>query len=230
MNTMVKVARFHLVDKINYVLLVGIPALSFLVNAVVAAVIPEEANPEGHMTGGLVALPVYMVVMGIVLITKSLPFGFAVGLSRRTYYLGTLFTIALVSAACSLGVVVLQGVESLTGGWGLNMHFFEVRWILDGPWYATFLTMFVVLMLFFAYGMWNGLVYMRFKMLGMFLYLSAQVVVVLGAMLLVTWAQAWMSVWHFFGSLTAVGLTGILAALTAALAVGGFTTMRRITV
>ncbi len=35
---------------------------------------------------------------------------------------------------------------------------------------------------------------------------------------------------HFFTTLTAAGLTGVLAALAALLLAGGYTTMRRVTV
>ncbi len=42
----------------------------------------------------------------------------------------------------------------------MGLHFFRVPWIMDGPWYTTWLTSFVllVLFLFFFYGMWYGLV------------------------------------------------------------------------
>ena len=45
-----------------------------------------------------------------------------------------------------------------------------------------------------------------------------------------TWANAWDQVGHFFTTLSAPGLTGLLAALAALLAAGGFVTMRRVTV
>jgi hypothetical protein len=43
-------------------------------------------------------------------------------------------------------------------------------------------------------------------------------------------AHAWPAIRHFFTTLTAAGLTGLLAALTAALVAGGYATMRRVTV
>jgi hypothetical protein len=43
-------------------------------------------------------------------------------------------------------------------------------------------------------------------------------------------AHAWPSIGHFFTSLTAAGLTGLLAALALALLAGGYTTARHVTV
>ena len=45
-----------------------------------------------------------------------------------------------------------------------------------------------------------------------------------------TWADAWHSVGHFFTTLSAAGLTGVLAALAIGLAAGGLAMIRRATV
>ncbi len=52
----------------------------------------------------------------------------------------------------------------------------------------------------------------------------------LAAALVATWAHAWPGTGHFFTTLSVVGLTGVLAAIAALLALGEFTTMRRVTV
>ena len=58
----------------------------------------------------------------------------------------------------------------------------------------------------------------------------AQFAVVLVAVLLVSWADAWSAVGHFFTGLTAAGLTGLLAGLTVLLLAGGHATIRRVTI
>jgi hypothetical protein len=105
-----------------------------------------------------------------------------------------------------------------------------VPYLLDGPWYQTWLTLFVGLALVFVYGMWFGIVQRRWSLVGMVVFSAAQVTVLLAASLVVTWAHGWASVGHFFTSLTAVGLTGLLAALAVALLAGGHATIRRATV
>jgi hypothetical protein len=54
--------------------------------------------------------------------------------------------------------------------------------------------------------------------------------VLLAGAVIATWAGAWTSVGRFFTGLSASGLTGLLAALTAALLAGGRVTIRHATV
>src|SRR5215475_2491647 len=148
MKTLVNVARYHLVDRITYVALPwGILAFSFLINLAIAAMAPQP--PSGMYTGGLVTIYVFLLVCGVLSMTRELPFGLMLGVSRRGYYLGTALLVVLLSAVYGLGLTVLQAIERATGGWGQAMHFFRVPWILDGPWYQTWLTSFVLLVLFF---------------------------------------------------------------------------------
>lgn len=169
-------------------------------------------------------------IIGLVTISRSLPFGLALGVSRRSYYAGTALLGAAFAAAGGLVLTVAQAIERATDGWGVSMHFFRVPYILDGPWYLTWLTSFVALALLFVYGMWFGIVYRRWNLIGTMTFIAAQVTVLLAATLIVTGAHAWPGVGHFFTSLTAVGLTGVLAALATALFAGGRATIRRATV
>ena len=67
------------------------------------------------------------------------------------------------------------------------MGFFRVPYILDGPWYLTWLTSFVVLTLLFVYGMWFGLVYRRWSLVGLVAFIAGQVTVLLAGALVATW-------------------------------------------
>jgi hypothetical protein len=111
-----------------------------------------------------------------------------------------------------------------------RLHFFRVAYILAGPWHLTWLTSSVVLALVFVYGMWIGLVYRRWNLLGLLAFLAAQVVAALGLVIISTHAHAWPAIGRFFSTLSAAGLTGLLAALTVVLLAGGYATMRRVTV
>ncbi len=89
---------------------------------------------------------------------------------------------------------------------------------------------FVLLALMFIYGMCTGLVYRRWQLPGTIVFICAQVLIGLALVVSATWANAWQQIGHFFTTLSAPGLTGLLAALAAVLAAGGFATMRRVTV
>jgi hypothetical protein len=244
MRTWRDIARYHLVVPW---LALGLPwaalALGFFVNLVIFSFVPtsyhevltahglvQVANPAHNFTGGLATIYVFLLVIGISSISRSLPFGLALGVSRRSFYTGTaLYGVALAFLDGSL-LTALQAIERGTDGWGVKMHFFRIPYILDGPWYLTWLTSFVGLALLFVWGMWFGIVYRRWNLFGSVTFIAAQVTVLVVAALIVTWADAWSGIGRFFTGLTAAGLTGALALLAALLLAGGQATIRRATV
>ena len=138
-----------------------------------------------------------MIVIGVGAAVKFLPFAFTLGVSRRTYYLGT---VALVVGLCAVYSVFLTGLwwlEQLTDGWGIQMHFFQVPWVLWGPWYQVLITNFVLLSLMFLIGMLFGLIYRRFALVGTLIFSGAVTLVIVAAALLVTWQQWWPRVGDF---------------------------------
>ena len=241
MKTWRNVARYHLV--IPWLPL-GLPwailAVSFIVNLVIFAFVPQSyhevmtghglvqvANAAQNYTGGVVSIYILVLVIGINSIGRSLPFGLALGVTRRSFYTGTALLGVALAAVDGLLLTGLQAIERATDGWGVNMHFFQVPYILDGPWYVTWLTSFVGLALLFVWGMWCGIVYRRWNLFGSMTFVAAQVTMVVAAVLILVWADAWSGVGHFFTGLTAAGLTGVLAALAALLLAGGQATIRR---
>jgi hypothetical protein len=175
---------------------------------------------------------IYLVfgIVGVLSIARSLPFAFAVGVSRRAYYAGTVLLAVSLAVIYGLLLALLAVLEQASGGWGIGLEFFRVDYILAGPWYVVWLTSSVLLALMFAYGMCCALVYRRWNLFGLIGFLAAQVLG--GAVFLIAAgrADAWTAIGGFFTSLTVTGLTGLLAALTALLLAGGYAAMRRITV
>src|SRR5215469_8557790 len=81
MKTLVNVARYHLVDRLTYVAVPwAILAFSFLINLVIAATVPQP--PGGIYTGGLVSIYVFLLICGVLSMTRELPFGLMLGVSR----------------------------------------------------------------------------------------------------------------------------------------------------
>jgi hypothetical protein len=112
------------------------------------------------------------------------------------------------------------------------MHFFRVPYLLTGPWYATWLTSTVALFALFAYGMWHGIVYLRWGMLGTVAFIAAQALVVAAVVIVVTveHGHIWSRAGGSFAGLTALGLTGVIAVLAAVVLAGGHATIRRVAV
>ena len=225
MNTWVKVARYDLVRPANYLLLLWILPFAFAVGAL-------TARNSHEASGYLISLFVYFAVLGMQTIGRSLPFGLTLGASRRSFYLGTALLGMALALVSGLVLTALQAIERATNGWGLSMHFFRVNYLLNGPWYATWLTSFVGLSALFVYGMLYGIVNHRWGPLGTLAFLAAQVLVVVAGARVVSSEH-----WHVFASrggssagLTALGLTGVVAALTVLLLASGHATIRRATV
>ena len=227
MRTWLNIARYHLIRPAIYL---GMPwaimAFSFAINLVIARLAPASH----HDTGGIAVIGFFFLIMGAYSVGPSLPFGLALGLSRRTYYTGTALLAVVLAAADGLVLTALQAIERITGGWGEHLYFFRVPYILDGPWYLTWLTSSVALALLFAYGMWFTIVYRRWNLSVMLAFIATQVTVLLAVAMLITWNRAWAGTGHFFTALSVPGLTLLLAALTSALLAGGYLTTRRITV
>jgi hypothetical protein len=244
MNTWINVARCHLLQRFNYL---ALPwawlAFALAVDLVIFALIPighhgvltahglvqVQNAGSGRDAGGLTAVVAVFFALGVQSVARSLPFALALGVSRRSYYTGTALLAVALAAVYGLALTALQAIERATAGWGVAAHIFRVPYILDGPWYLTWLTTSVVLALLFAWGMWFGIVYRRWNLPGTLAFTAAQVTVLLAAALLITWAHAWAGTGHFLTALSAAGLTGLLAALAAALLAGGYVTIHRAT-
>jgi len=225
MSTWVKVARYDLVRPANYLMLPLLLPFAFAVGAVTARHSHEAA-------GYLISFFIYFAILGMQTIGRSLPFGLALGASRRSFYFGTALLGMALALVSGLVLTALQAIERATGGWGLSMHFFRVNYLLNGPWYATWLTSFVGLFALFAYGMWYGIVNHRWGTLGTIAFIAAQVLVVVAGARVVSFEH-----WHVFSGaggssagLTALGLTGAVAALAVLLLASGHATIRRVTV
>ncbi|WP_018504866.1 hypothetical protein [Parafrankia discariae] len=224
-STAVNVGRYHLIQRPIYLTLPwALTSFSLGMNLIISSQTPAS------QTGGLITLYAWVFVGGLLATSRSLPFGLALGLSRRSYYLGTAGLAVALSAGNAVVLTGLRAVEGTTGGWGVDLHFFRVPYLLDGPWYLAWLTSFVGLGLLFVYGMWFGIVFRRWNITGLVVFIAAQMTVLLAAVLVAAWTDAWAGIGRFFTDLSAAGLTGVLGALTIALFAGGFTTMRRATV
>jgi len=225
MTASINVARYHLVDPIAY--LVGpwpILAVVFLINLVIT-----EAQGGPNPTKALAVIYLCFFGLGILSTGGSLPFGLALGASRRSYYIGTVLLAVALAAADGLGLALLQVAERGTHGWGLALHVFQVSYILAGPWYLTWLTSFVGLTLLFVYGMWYGIIYRRWNRFGLVAFIVGQVAVIRVWIVIVDRGHNWGGAGFSFTP-SPMGLTAVLAALAVVLLIGGFALMRRVSV
>ena len=80
----------------------------------------EQDVPTQIPSGSLAAIYLFFFVVGVLSIFRSLPFAFALGVSRRSYYAGTVLLAVSLAAVYGLALAVLQVIEQATGGWGVR--------------------------------------------------------------------------------------------------------------
>jgi hypothetical protein len=130
MTTWINGARYHLVNRVTYVVAPwAILAFVFFVNLIIT-VFQGGPNP----TKALSAIYAVFFFLGVLSIFRSLPFGLALGMSRRSYYTGTAIFAVSLAAVYGLALALLQSIERATGGWGVQMYFFEPSYIIGAGW------------------------------------------------------------------------------------------------
>lgn len=225
MRAWINVARYHLVDPIAYLAAPwAILAFVFLINLVIT-----EAQGGPNPTKALVVIYLFFFYLGILSTGGSLPFGLALGASRRSYYTGTLLLAVALAAADGLGLALLQVAERATHGWGVALHFFRVSYILAGPWYLTWLTSFVGLTLLFVYGLWYGIIYRRWGRVGLVAFIVGQVALIRVWIVVADRGHNWGGAGFSFTP-SAVELTAMFGVLALVLLIGGFALIRQVSV
>ncbi|WP_329248547.1 hypothetical protein OG417_01465 [Actinoallomurus sp. NBC_01490] len=227
----VTVGRYLLLDRVTYLVLPWVwAAFGFLLDVVILQLTPAGNNDHHRWVGGLAALFIVVFVVGSQSVARALPFALTLGVSRRTYFAGVSSLALALAAGFGLVVAVGQILERATGGWGMNMGYFRVPYFLDGPWYLSWLTATTTFVLLFVYGMWYGLMYRRGGLSGTMIFGGAQLGVLALAAIIATGVHGWTAIGRFFTTITATGVTGLLAAAVVVMLAGGFATIRRLAV
>jgi hypothetical protein len=224
-NRTLNVVRLQFVNRMTYL---WIPLIilggSFALSLLIYALIPTDAPKYG---GGSQAPLWYFFAVGIQSLTLTFPFSQALSITRREFHVGTLLTASLTSAILASVFAVGRVVEDWTGGWGMNGFFFYIPWLTDGSWYQTWLVFFAIAMLFFIVGYASAGVYRRWGGIGLTVALIGVGLLIVGAIAVAGWAQAWGAVFAWLGAQTPIGLAAWALLLVLLLAGTSYATLRR---
>jgi len=225
MNRTLAVARIHLMDRANAVIVPWIVlAASFTVNVILWMLIPE-AGPSG--SGGIVSLYALGVVMIVVLVGRGLPFQLGLGVTRREFLSGTVLLAAAFSVGCAIALTGLNLLERATDGFGLQGHFFRAPWLTAVP-DGELVVIYALPMVFFlGAGMLYAALWSRYKLIGSVTLTVALAFVVVGVVAVITWRDGWPGVGDWFRALTPLPVVGILGAVGAVSFAGAWLTLRR---
>lgn len=221
-NRPLRAARIQMVNKR---LSLGMPWLilgsAFLVNLVVWALVPESPS-EPRITGGIMSIYIFVLIGQVFTVVQWFPFALGLSVTRRDFLLGTGGLVLVESFGQGLVLTLLRAVEELTNGWGIDLTFFGVPYLVSDNWLLQWVLYSMPFVGLSAIGLLIGSIYKRFGQTGMW-WATIVVILVVGAgVVVLTWQQAWGA----FGSLLAdtppaVALIALPAAV--ALVAGGLT-------
>jgi hypothetical protein len=230
MNRVLAAARMHLV---NPLVMLGIPwaivALSFAINLAIWGLTDAGAQPDGGITGGVLALYITVLVVYAQAVSQILPFAMGVSLSRRTFYLGTALVAVGQSLAYGIALAALGAIEGATGGWGVGLRYWAPAG-LDVDNAALQVLVSGAPMLAFAFlGIGMGIIFKRWGQAGIWYLVSGSIVTFGGLGILITWRRAWGDIGRWMTDQSvptvAVTLSVAFAVVVGALA---FAALRRV--
>lgn len=233
-----RVVRLNLVNKWSTIWVpVMIMAFIWLINYLIWWIIWAATAPadrahafEGtQWSGGASYIFVYMLVIGIQVISMTFPFALGYSVTRRDFYLGAALTFLLLAAGYALGFTVLSAIEEATGGWGLGGHLFTSIYFGDGGFFSRLFIVFVVMLFFFFTGSISGTLYMRWRMNGVLVAGAVLALIIVGAIALITFTASWPAVGDWFATMGPLGVATWLLLPTAVAAVAGYFVISRAT-
>ena len=141
--------------------------LQFLVALIVILIITLLfGGKTPFYPGGLITICVIMVIMGIVSLTRYLPFCPRLWLRRTDYVLGTAVMAVEVSAVTAVLWLLCSLLELVTGGWGIELYYFHLPYFNDGSLIEQFWVYFVILANMYFLGFVIGSISQRFGRVG----------------------------------------------------------------
>lgn len=227
MSRVVKVMQMQLINKWTFL---GVPAVilvvTFLLSYAIWVIVPGDGQVY---SGATQAVLWYFLVLGIQSMTMTFPFSQSMGVSRRTFYLGTVGLFAVVALAVSTIYYLLGLVERATDGWGQNAQMFALDWLAASPGVVQVLFYFVAMVALFMIGFWFATVWKRWQTRGMLVAWIGLGAVTVGLVALTTWQDRWPQVGTWFSVQTPLTVSAWSTMFCAVLAAGSYLTLRRAT-
>jgi hypothetical protein len=204
--------------------------VTLLLNLGIFASIGDAAPPEGRVTGALLSIYVVMLVTHLQTMTQVFPFALGLSVTRRAFYAGAGLLIGAQSVIFGLLLLLFGRIEAATGGWGINLRFFGLPFLLQDDLLAQWLVYTVPFLALSAIGVFTGVVFKRWGQPGVFALTIGSAVVLAGVAMIVTWQGWWPAVGSFFtGQSTLALLAGYPLVVAIVLGGAGWLALRRAT-
>lgn len=211
-------------------------AVNWMIWWIIRTLSPDDPGSVADVSAGFqysgatLWIFVYMMVIAIQAMNLSFSFALGFGSTRRDFIVGTGLTFAGLSAIYAIIYILLAGIETWTGGWGVGGAMFNsIYFGIDSPWWLRLFHVFALMLFFFAIGSAFGAIYVRFKARGLVLFFSALSVAIMGAAALLTLGEAWPAVGGFFAAAGFTGSYALSLVVSLVAGVAGYLILRRAT-
>lgn len=216
-----------------WLIFLAVFALNVGVWAVVTINVGERnrLDPDAFSNNGGVAwIFFYFAIIAIQAMNLTFSFALGLGVTRRDYYLGT--AMYLIGLAVALAVIVTVGaaLEAATDGWWIEGRFFAPGGLDSEPLLGLLGTAFFIALLFMFVGAFAGAVWVRWRVVGIYVFIGGFVAVILAALWIVGRMGAWQELGDYLSTSTILEISAWTAPLTVLCAVGGYLTLRRASV
>ncbi|MGZ9586542.1 hypothetical protein [Paenibacillus marinisediminis] len=206
MNRASGVLKMHMRDKFSWYMLPWMIMLfSFFVNLIIGFFIKYSASETFFITGGISSIFVYMLIIGMVSLSQSFTYTLGMGVRRTDYFKGTMAMVGIVGAATAIALAVLAKIEiDLTGGWGVQLRFFNLPYLNDGSFIEQIVVYFSLLVNLFLFGFVIACLYRRFGGWGVIgLCLGLLLITSIGSFVM-TYYELWGQAFEWFIQYSAV--------------------------
>lgn len=226
MNRISAVIKMHLRDKFTWFALPWIILLcSFSVNLFISFLTEEPIY-----TGGLASIFIYMLVAGIITVAQTFPFALSIGLRRTDYFMGTAATILAGSAITSIVLFLFALMENGLGGWGTDLHFFDLPYLSDGPALGQLWIFFILLVHTFFAGFSMSSLHRRFGSKGLYSFFIGVLVVSTVLGFVCTQYEWWDNIFGWINDNTALELSLWVGFLAVVYALISYALLRKATI
>lgn len=204
---------------------------AFLINLLIFGLIRANTDDgDPGVTGALAALYITASIVHLQTMTQTFPFALSLGITRRNFYLGAGLVVLVETLVHSIALTVLLAIENATGGWGLQLRFFGVGFMVQSNPVAQVVAYAAPLLALGLIAMMIGTLFKRWGQIGVYAAAIGTTLVLGGLVALVTWQQWWGAVGSFFTTTPSLVLLGVYPLVIAVLAgLGGFALVRRAT-